>query len=84
MEELAAFIGNDLKPDVVCFSNALLCGVLRRLKQQFSGPVFCTLQGDDIFLDSLPDGVDSAGDLCGREAATYRNLEFVRSCLAPA
>jgi len=55
VEELAAFIGNDLKPDVVCFSNALLCGVLRRLKQQYSGPVFCTLQGDDIFLDSLPD-----------------------------
>lgn len=55
VEELAAFIGNDLKPDVVCFSNALLCGVLRRLKQQFAGPVFCTLQGDDIFLDSLPD-----------------------------
>lgn len=38
----------------------------------------------ETHLYSLPDGVDSAGDLCGREAATYRNLEFVRSCLAPA
>ena len=55
VEELAGFIGNELKPDVICFSNALLCGVLRRLKEQFDGPVFCTLQGDDIFLDSLPD-----------------------------
>lgn len=55
VEELASFISNDLKPDVVCFSNALLCGVLRRLKEQYSGPVFCTLQGDDIFLDSLPE-----------------------------
>lgn len=44
-----------LKPDVICFSNALLSGVLRTLKSQFSGPVCCLLQGDDIFLDELPE-----------------------------
>jgi glycosyltransferase involved in cell wall biosynthesis len=50
--ELADFIAQ-LKPDVVCFSNALLCGALRGIRASFSGKVFCTLQGDDIFLEGL-------------------------------
>ena len=55
VEELAQFIGEQLKPDIVVFSNALLAGSVRRIKQLFAGPVLCVLQGDDIFLDSLPD-----------------------------
>ena len=51
-EELAQYITH-LKPDIVCFSNALLCGTLRTLKQTYFGPVHCVLQGDDIFLDGL-------------------------------
>jgi len=54
-EELANFIARDLRPDVVIFSNALLAGALRLLKAKYSGPVYCTLQGDDVFLDSLPE-----------------------------
>lgn len=54
-EELASFIGRDLKPDVVIFSNALLAGAVRLVKAGFGGPVYCTLQGDDVFLDSLAD-----------------------------
>ncbi len=53
IEELVQFLGNQLKPDVVCFSNALLAGVLPRLRQVFSGRVYCLLQGDDIFLEDL-------------------------------
>lgn len=53
--ELANFIDRELRPDVVIFSNALLVGALRLVKEEFSGPVYCTLQGDDVFLDSLPD-----------------------------
>ena len=55
VEELARFIGEQLRPDVVVFSNALLAGAVRRIKQLFTGPVLCVLQGDDIFLDLLPD-----------------------------
>lgn len=55
VEELARFLGEQLRPDVVVFSNALLAGAVRRIKQLFAGPVLCVLQGDDIFLDSLPD-----------------------------
>lgn len=53
--ELAAFIARDLRPNVVIFSNALLAGAVRLLKADFGGPVYCTLQGDDVFLDSLPE-----------------------------
>lgn len=53
VEELAAFLSKDLKPDIVCFSNALLVGALRRLREQFTGRIFCTLQGDDVFLEDL-------------------------------
>jgi glycosyltransferase involved in cell wall biosynthesis len=44
-----------LKPDVIVFSNALLCGVVRTLKRRYRGAVYVLLQGDDVFLDDLPD-----------------------------
>lgn len=53
IDELVQFLGQQLKPDVVCFSNALLAGILPRLKQRFAGKVCCLLQGDDIFLNDL-------------------------------
>jgi glycosyltransferase involved in cell wall biosynthesis len=52
IEELVEFL-RVLKPDVVCFSNALLAGVLPGLRQVYSGKICCLLQGDDIFLDDL-------------------------------
>ena len=55
IDELVSFVARDLKPDVVCFSNALLIGVLRNLRANYPGTIFCTLQGDDIFLKDLPD-----------------------------
>ena len=51
-EELAEFVAK-LQPDLVCFSNSILCGSLRALRRRFSGPVYCVLQGDDVFLDGL-------------------------------
>ncbi|WP_145195607.1 glycosyltransferase family 4 protein [Thalassoglobus polymorphus] len=52
-EELDRYVSDALKPDVVIFSNALLSGAVRQLKERFSGPVLCVLQGDDVFLDGL-------------------------------
>jgi glycosyltransferase involved in cell wall biosynthesis len=43
------------KPDVVCLSNALLVGMARRIKSELRVPVFCSLQGEDEFLDALPE-----------------------------
>lgn len=41
--------------DVVCLSNALLLGMARRIREHLRVPVACTLQGEDTFLDALPE-----------------------------
>lgn len=51
--ELIRFLCDDLRPDVILFSNALLSGVVPVLRAQFSGRLWCMLQGDDIFLSAL-------------------------------
>ncbi len=53
-EELAEYVFS-LKPDLVCFSNSLLCGSLRAVRKRYSGKIYCILQGDDLFLDGLVD-----------------------------
>ena len=52
--KLTGWLANELKPDVVILSNALLSGVLPELKRALGVPILVTLQGDDIFLDALP------------------------------
>ncbi len=41
------------KPDVLMFSNILVGGCLPEIKKTLDVPVLVTLQGDDVFLDSL-------------------------------
>jgi glycosyltransferase involved in cell wall biosynthesis len=41
------------RPDAVWLSTALLAGVARRISKELGIPVFCSLQGEDSFLDSL-------------------------------
>ncbi len=56
IDEFANFV-KDLAPDVIVFSNALLVGVVRTLRERLgdSVKIFCMLQGDDIFLMDLPE-----------------------------
>ena len=60
IEELVGWIADGLRPDAVLFSNALLVGPLRELRRRYDGPVWCVLQGDDIFLDGLREPHKSA------------------------
>ena len=53
--ELIAWLRAYAKPDVICLSNALLIGMVRRLKAELSVPVVCLLQGEEPYLDALPD-----------------------------
>ncbi len=43
------------RPDVVAISNGLLCGLARGLKERLGCRVVCSLQGEDSFLDGLPE-----------------------------
>lgn len=51
--DLVDWLAQDLRPDCVVLSNALLAGVVPRLRESYRGPVWSLLQGDDIFLNDL-------------------------------
>ncbi len=53
--KLVRWLADDLKPDVVGLTNALLCGFVHELKKARRCPVLVSLQGDDIFTESLPE-----------------------------
>ena len=57
LEELIAFLKTQKRPDVICLSNVMLAGLARRLKAELGAKIVCTLQGEDTFLDALPDDV---------------------------
>ena len=91
IEELIRFLCDDLKPDVILFSNALLSGVVPELRRRFSGRLCCLLQGDDVFLEGLPEPWRSqALALITRNAAHFDGLlthsqyyaDFMQSYLA--
>ena len=42
------------RPDTVWLSTALLAGLARRIVHELKIPVLCSLQGEDVFLDDLP------------------------------
>ncbi len=43
------------RPDAVWLSTALLAGLARRLRRELGVAVICSLQGEDVFLDGLPE-----------------------------
>jgi len=55
LDALIAWLKTQPQPDVLCLSNALLIGMVRRLKAELRVPVACALQGEDFFLDALPE-----------------------------
>jgi len=55
VEKLLVFLRDTCKPDIVSLSNVLLTGVARRIRNELKVPVVCTLQGEDFFLDGLPE-----------------------------
>jgi glycosyltransferase involved in cell wall biosynthesis len=54
LDKLVAWLVEQ-KPDVVCLSNSLLIGVARRVREELRVPIICSLQGEEAFLDSLPE-----------------------------
>jgi glycosyltransferase involved in cell wall biosynthesis len=54
-EGLLEWLQSDVKPDVVLMTNLLIGGAIPELVDRLKAKVFVTLQGDDIFLEALPD-----------------------------
>lgn len=55
LRKLYSWINDHGRPDVLCLSTALQSGLAREIKKQWDIPVICYFQGEDSFLDSLPD-----------------------------
>lgn len=52
---LLDWIDRDVQPEIVVFTNLLIGGCIPDLQRRSKVKIFVTLQGDDIFLDSLPE-----------------------------
>jgi len=56
IEKVVAWLSRpENRPDIVSLSNGLLIGLARRIRETLKVPVVCTLQGEDSFLDALPE-----------------------------
>ena len=53
VKRLVKWLSQEVRPDVMVLSNILIGGFIPELKKAFDVPVIVTLQGDDIFLESL-------------------------------
>jgi glycosyltransferase involved in cell wall biosynthesis len=53
--QLVAWLARELKPDLILLSNMLIAGCIPAIRQHLSVPILVTLQGDDIFVESLPE-----------------------------
>lgn len=51
--KLIEWLSGQPRPDVVVLPNSMLIGLAKPLKEALGTPVFCTLQGEDLFLEGL-------------------------------
>ncbi len=54
-QRLVDWIGTEGKPDIISLSNGLLNGLAPAIRHTLGVPVLCSLQGEDSFLDTLPE-----------------------------
>ncbi|MBC8355855.1 MAG: glycosyltransferase family 4 protein [Planctomycetes bacterium] len=66
--KICDWLSKTAHPDLVNFSNVMIAGCVPHLKRELNVPVVVTLQGDDVFLESLPEPYKS------RALAEIRNL----------
>jgi glycosyltransferase involved in cell wall biosynthesis len=55
VEKLARWLARDVRPDIVHLSNVLLAGLARRVKEATGAKVVCSLSGEDIFIEQIPE-----------------------------
>ena len=55
VRKLSRWLTDEFRPDLVNLSNILIAGCVPALKKSLPVPVLVTLQGDDVFLESLPE-----------------------------
>ena len=78
-KNLIDWIRSEKKFDVISLSNSLLTGLAPTLEKELGVPVVCSLQGEDSFLDTLP---DPYREQCWE--AMRNNARSIRRFVAPS
>jgi len=55
VKKLARWLARDVRPDIVQLSNVLLVGLARRVKEATGAKIVCSLSGEDIFIEQIPE-----------------------------
>ncbi|MFM9009759.1 MAG: glycosyltransferase family 4 protein [Planctomycetota bacterium] len=76
--KLARWLASDVQPDVVHLSNVLLVGLARSIREATGAAIVCSLSGEDVFLDAIPEPHRSRIDglLRERAADVHRFVAF--------
>src|SRR5438552_1184326 len=53
--KLIDWLETEVRPEILNLTNVLLSGLVHELKRRLKIPVLATLQGDDVFLEALPE-----------------------------
>ena len=53
MMALVDWLKNEIKPEAILMTNALLSGLVPPMREALGVPIWTTLQGDDLFLDGI-------------------------------
>src|SRR5437870_268789 len=53
--KLVHWLTREVRPEIVNLTNVLLSGLVHEVKRRLNVPVLGTLQGDDIYLEALPE-----------------------------
>lgn len=70
-DKLVRWLRGQPPPDVVDISNSMLIGIAEPLKRALGCPVNCTLQGENVFLDGLPEPYRSRALALVREQTAH-------------
>lgn len=74
-KKLLTWMRGEGKFDVVSLSNSLLTGLAPAIQNELGVPVVCSLQGEDSFLDTLPDPYrEQAWEAMRRNAASVKQF----------
>lgn len=55
VQKLCRWLAGDLRPDVVHLSNTLLVGLAREIRRATGASIVCSLSGEDVFIEQLPE-----------------------------
>jgi glycosyltransferase involved in cell wall biosynthesis len=84
------WLASTVRPEIINLSNVLLSGMVPEMKSALGVPVLATLQGDDSFLEALPESVrhealrlirNHCRDLDGFIATSHAYADFMSAYL---